>query len=74
MEQKRAEYKEARRQHCDIDGNSQTLQEQEEALRQVLVDVPQITPEVSLYCNKMIKRALVRLLYIWAMQPTASMI
>ena len=65
------EYKEAIRQHYDIDDNSRTLQEQE-TLRQVLVDVPRTAPEVPLFRNEKIKRSLARLLYIWAMRHPAS--
>lgn len=68
---KRAEYKEAMKQHYDIDDNSRTIQEQE-TLRQVLVDVPRTAPEVLLFRNERIRRALARLLYIWAMRHPAS--
>ena len=68
---KRAEYKDAMAQHYDIDDNSRTLQEQE-TLRQVLVDVPRTAPEIPLFRNERIKRALGRLLYIWAMRHPAS--
>lgn len=68
---KRAEYKDAMAQHYDIDDNSRTLQEQE-TLRQVLVDVPRTAPEIPLFRNERIKRTLGRLLYIWAMRHPAS--
>jgi TBC1 domain family member 2 len=71
LERKRAEYKEAIRQHYDIDDNTRTLQEQE-TLRQVLVDVPRTAPEVPLFRNEKIKRSMARLLYIWAMRHPAS--
>lgn len=71
LERKRAEYKDAIRQHYNIDDNSRTLQEQE-TLRQVLVDVPRTAPEVPLFRNEKIKRSLARLLYIWAMRHPAS--
>jgi TBC1 domain family member 2 len=71
LERKRAEYKEAIRQHYNIDDNSRTLQEQE-TLRQVLVDVPRTAPEVPLFRNEKIKRSLARLLYTWAMRHPAS--
>lgn len=71
LERKRAEYKDAIRQHYDIDDNSRTIQEQE-TLRQVLVDVPRTAPEIPLFRNEKIKRALSRLLYIWAMRHPAS--
>jgi TBC1 domain family member 2 len=71
LERKRAEYKEAIRQHYNIDDDSRTLQEQE-TLRQVLVDVPRTAPEVPLFRNEKIKRCLARLLYIWAMRHPAS--
>lgn len=71
MQKKRAEYKDAISQHYDIDDNSRTLQEQE-VLRQVLVDVPRTAPSVQLFRNDKIKRLLARLLYIWAMRHPAS--
>lgn len=71
LERKRAEYKDAIAQHYDIDDDSRTLQEQE-TLRQVLVDVPRTAPEIQLFRNERIKRALARLLYIWAMRHPAS--
>ena len=71
LQRKRAEYKEAMKQHYDIDDNSRTIQEQE-TLRQVLVDVPRTAPEVLLFRNERIRRALARLLYIWAMRHPAS--
>jgi hypothetical protein len=71
MERKRAEYKDAISQHYEIDDNSRTVQEQE-TLRQVLVDVPRTAPEISLFRNERIKRALARLLYIWAIRHPAS--
>jgi len=71
LERKRAEYKDAIRQHYYIDDNSRTVQEQE-TLRQVLVDVPRTAPDIPLFRNEKIKRALSRLLYIWAMRHPAS--
>jgi hypothetical protein len=71
LDRKRAEYKEAIQQHYYIDDNSRTVQEQE-TLRQVLVDVPRTAPEIQLFRNEKIKRALSRLLYIWAMRHPAS--
>lgn len=71
MERKRKEYKDAILQHYDIDDDSRTVQEQE-TLRQVLVDVPRTAPDIVLFRNERIKRALARLLYIWAMRHPAS--
>ena len=71
LERKRAEYKDAIQQHYYIDDNSRTIQEQE-TLRQVLVDVPRTAPDIPLFRNEKIKRALSRLLYIWAMRHPAS--
>ena len=71
LERKRAEYKDAIQQHYYIDDNSRTIQEQE-TLRQVLVDVPRTAPDIQLFRNEKIKRALSRLLYIWAMRHPAS--
>jgi len=71
LQRKRAEYKDAIGQHYDIDDNSRTIQEQE-VLRQVLVDVPRTAPEVQLFRNERIKKLLTRILYIWAMRHPAS--
>lgn len=71
LHRKRAEYQQARRQHYDIDDDTRTMQEQE-TLRQVLVDVPRTAPEVPLFRNDKIRRLLSRVLYIWAMRHPAS--
>lgn len=71
LARKRAEYKEAVKQHYDIDDDTRTAQEQE-TLRQVLVDVPRTAPEVALFRNERIRRILARLLYVWAMRHPAS--
>jgi hypothetical protein len=68
---KRAEYRDAIAQHYDIDDDTRTMQEQE-TLRQVLVDVPRTAPEVGLFRDDRIKKALSRLLYIWACRHPAS--
>ncbi|CAB9512091.1 GTPase-activating protein GYP1 [Seminavis robusta] len=71
LQKKRAEYLDAVAQHYDIDDNSRTMQEQE-VLRQVLVDVPRTAPTVKLFRNERIKSLLTRILYIWAMRHPAS--
>lgn len=68
---KRAEYRDAIAQHYDLDDDARTLSEQE-TLRQVLVDVPRTQPDIPLFRSDRIKRALSRLLYIWAMRHPAS--
>jgi hypothetical protein len=68
---KRAEYKDAIAQHYDIDDDTRTMQEQE-TLRQVLVDVPRTAPNVGLFRDDRVKKALSRLLYIWACRHPAS--
>ena len=71
LARKRAEYKDAIHQHYDIDDDVRTVQEQE-TLRQVLVDVPRTAPEVGLFRNDRIRKALSRLLFVWAMRHPAS--
>jgi Rab-GTPase-TBC domain len=71
LARKRAEYKDAILQHYDIDDDVRTVQEQE-TLRQVLVDVPRTAPEVGLFRNDRIRKALSRLLFVWAMRHPAS--
>lgn len=68
---KRAEYRDAVAQHYDLNDDVRTLSEQE-TLRQVLVDVPRTQPDIPLFRNDRIKRALSRLLYVWAMRHPAS--
>lgn len=71
LQRKRSDYRDAMAQHYDIDDDTRTVQEQE-TLRQVLVDVPRTAPEVPLFRNDRVKRVLTRLLYIWAMRHPAS--
>ena len=71
LKRKRSEYKDSIAQHYDIDDDSRTVQEQE-TLRQVLVDVPRTAPDIQLFRNERIKRVLTRLLYIWAIRHPAS--
>jgi hypothetical protein len=71
LQKKRAEYLDAVAQHYDIDDNSRTMQEQE-VLRQVLVDVPRTAPSVKLFRDERIKTLLTRILYVWAMRHPAS--
>ena len=71
LRRRRNEYRDAIAQHYDIDDDSRTMQEQE-TLRQVLVDVPRTAPSVPLFRNDRIKRILNRLLYVWAMRHPAS--
>lgn len=71
LAKRRNEYRDAKAQHYDIDDDTRTLQEQE-TLRQVLVDVPRTAPAVPLFRHERIRRILSRLLYIWAMRHPAS--
>lgn len=71
LERKRQEYRDAIAQHYDIDDQTRTVQEQE-TLRQVLVDVPRTSPDIGLFRSNRIRRILARLLYIWAMRHPAS--
>jgi len=71
IQRRRAEYQDAILQHYDIPDETRTSQEQE-VLRQVLVDVPRTAPEVPLFRNDRIRQSLSRLLYIWAMRHPAS--
>jgi TBC1 domain family member 2 len=48
-----------------------TVQEQE-TLRQVLVDVPRTQPQIPLFRNHRIQQSLSRILYIWAIRHPAS--
>lgn len=72
LARRRREYlSDAVAQHYDINDDSRTMQEQE-TLRQVIVDVPRTAPSVPLFKNERIRTRLKRLLYIWAMRHPAS--
>lgn len=71
LERRRREYRDAIAQHYDIDDQIRTAQEQE-TLRQVLVDVPRTAPDVPLFRDNRTRRVLARLLYIWAVRHPAS--
>jgi TBC1 domain family member 2 len=72
VQRKRAEYAEAMAQHYSIpDDRHRSLQEQE-TLRQVLVDVPRTQPTIALFRHEAIRRMLGRLLFVWAMRHPAS--
>jgi hypothetical protein len=71
LRRKRNDYRDARSQHYDIDDNSRTAQEQE-TLRQVIVDVPRTAPDISLFRNDRVRRILQRVLYVWAIRHPAS--
>mmetsp|Transcript_2119 Transcript_2119/g.6113 ORF Transcript_2119/g.6113 Transcript_2119/m.6113 type:complete len:521 (+) Transcript_2119:265-1827(+) len=71
LERKRSEYRDAIATHYDIDDNTRTMQEQE-TLRQVLVDVPRTAPDIALFRDNRLRPALGRLLYIWACRHPAS--
>ena len=69
LQRKRQEYYQARQQHYDSPEKS--VQEQE-TLRQVLVDVPRTAPEVPLFRHEAIRKCLTRLLYTYAMRHPAT--
>ena len=71
LDRRRSEYRDAIATHYDIDDNTRTMQEQE-TLRQVLVDVPRTAPDIALFRNDRLRQALGRLLYIWACRHPAS--
>jgi len=71
LDRKRSEYRDAIATHYDIDDNARTMQEQE-TLRQVLVDVPRTAPDIALFRDDRLRQALGRLLYIWACRHPAS--
>jgi hypothetical protein len=72
LARKRREYKDTvAAQHYHDQDADRTPQDQE-TLRQVLVDVPRTAPDVPLFRHDRIKRLLARLLYSWAMRHPAS--
>ena len=54
-----------------MSSHHRTVQEQE-TLRQVLVDVPRTQPQIPLFRNQRIQQSLSRILYIWAIRHPAS--
>lgn len=68
---KRSEYRDAISYYYEINDDERTNQEQE-TLRQVLVDVPRTAPDIPLFRNDRIRYSLTRLLYILAMRHPAS--
>jgi len=71
LARKRADYTEAIGQHYHIDDTMRSIQEQE-TLRQVLVDVPRTAPTEGLFRDDRVRRCLEKILYIWAMRHPAS--
>jgi len=74
LRRKRAEYLDAVAQHHELseDAADHRTQQEQETLRQVLVDVPRTAPDVALFRNEGVRRALERLLHVWAVRHPAS--
>ncbi|CAM9168958.1 unnamed protein product [Ectocarpus sp. 6 AP-2014] len=71
LERKRREYWEAVPQYFDVPDAARSLQEQN-ILRQILVDVPRTCPDVPFFHQDKVQRAMERILYIWAIRHPAS--
>ncbi|CAM9298828.1 unnamed protein product [Ectocarpus fasciculatus] len=71
LERKRREYREAVPQYFDVPDAARSLQEQN-ILRQILVDVPRTCPDVPFFHQEKVQRAMERILYIWAIRHPAS--
>mmetsp|Transcript_11242 Transcript_11242/g.22217 ORF Transcript_11242/g.22217 Transcript_11242/m.22217 type:complete len:536 (+) Transcript_11242:71-1678(+) len=57
---------------ADGGGDMRRTPQEQETLRQILVDVPRTAPDVSLFREPRVATAMGRLLYIWAVKPPAS--
>ncbi|CAB1110619.1 unnamed protein product [Ectocarpus sp. CCAP 1310/34] len=71
LERKRREYWEAVPHYFDVPDAARSLQEQN-ILRQILVDVPRTCPDVPFFHQDKVQRAMERILYIWAIRHPAS--
>ncbi|CAM9421519.1 unnamed protein product [Phaeothamnion confervicola] len=71
LRRKRREYRESVPQYFDIPDGNRTSQEQD-ILRQILVDVPRTNPEVPFFHQDVVQRGMERVLYIWAIRHPAS--
>ncbi|CAM9433266.1 unnamed protein product, partial [Hapterophycus canaliculatus] len=71
LERKRREYREAVPQYFDVPDAARSHQEQN-ILRQILVDVPRTCPDVPFFHQDKVQRAMERILYIWAIRHPAS--
>ncbi|CAM9408102.1 unnamed protein product [Discosporangium mesarthrocarpum] len=68
---KRREYRDAVTQYFTVPDSTRTTQEQN-ILRQILVDVPRTCPDVPFFHQERVQRAMERVLYIWAIRHPAS--
>ncbi|CAM9502600.1 unnamed protein product [Chrysoparadoxa australica] len=71
LDRKRREYLEAVPLYFDIPDERRTSQEQD-TLRQILVDVPRTNPDVPMFHQEVVQRGMERVLYIWAIRHPAS--
>ena len=68
---KRREYAEILPLYFNIAPEERTMQEQE-ILRQILVDLPRTQPDMPLFHQEEIQRCMERILYVWAIRHPAS--
>ena len=72
LTKKRKEYADAIQLYFDArDSADKTVQEQE-ALRQIQVDLPRTCPDLYFYHQKAVQRMMERILYIWSIRHPAS--
>lgn len=71
LSRKRREYRDYLPQFYDI-APSERSEDETNALRQVVVDVPRTAPEVEFFHQLPIQKALERILYIWGIRHPAS--
>ena len=71
LKRKRREYAEILPLYFNIAPEERTMQEQE-ILRQILVDLPRTQPEMPLFHQEETQRCMERVLYVWAIRHPAS--
>jgi len=71
LARKRREYRDYLPQFYDI-APSERTEDETNALRQVVVDVPRTAPEVSFFHQAPVQKSLERILYIWGVRHPAS--
>lgn len=71
LRRKRREYAEILPSYFNVPAEERTMQEQE-MLRQILVDLPRTQPDMPLFHQEETQRCMERVLYLWAVRHPAS--
>lgn len=70
MKRKREEYIECISRYYDTD--TEKSDQEQEMLRQILVDMPRTAPNIPLFHHEIIQKSMERMLYIWALRHPAT--